>query len=70
MVTVAAGIQHVVYGSSDKFTPYAFCDAKPLTEEIAALPNGMLPFNVNDIRITVNDRGTIVEIPLSDSEQL
>ena len=70
MATVAAGIQHIVYGSPDQFTPYAFCDAKPLTEEIAALPDGSLPFNVNDIRITVNDRGTIVEIPLSDSEQL
>jgi alpha-D-xyloside xylohydrolase len=68
--TAAAGIQHLVYGSPDQFTPYAFCDAQPLTTAITALPNGTLPFNVNDIRITVNDRGTIVEIPLNDSEQI
>ena len=68
--TVEAGIQHMVFGNPDKLTPYYFCENKPLSEELAALPKGSIPFNLNDISITVNERGVIVEIPLNDSEQL
>jgi len=70
VTTVESGIQRIVYGDPDKLTPYSFCENKPLAAEIAALPKGDLPFGVNDIKIRVNDRGTVVEIPLEDDEQL
>ncbi|MCX2574105.1 glycoside hydrolase family 31 protein [Pedobacter sandarakinus] len=69
-VTITAGVSTASYGQLDPFTPYAFCDAKPQTAAIEKLPKGKIPFSLADIRITVNDRGTIVEIPLADDEEL
>ena len=37
-----------------------------MAKELAALPEGSLPFSAAEIKITVNTRGTIVEIPLND----
>ena len=68
--TVADGVQRIVYGDPDKLTPYSFCENKPLADEMAVLPKGGLPFRLNDINIRVNQRGTVVEIPLGDSEQI
>jgi len=70
ITTVESGIRHLTHGTPDPFTPYTFCDNKPLTKELAALPKATLPFSIDEVEITVNARGTIVEIPLSDSEQL
>jgi alpha-D-xyloside xylohydrolase len=61
-----SGIQHISYGQIDALTPYSFCD-KPL---MAELPAANPPFDAKDITITVNERGTVVEIPLGDSEQI
>jgi alpha-D-xyloside xylohydrolase len=69
-VQVAAGINKITSGSPDKFTPYAFCTAKPATTALNELPEAKLPFNIGDIKISINERGIIVEIPLDDSEQL
>lgn len=70
VVTAEAGVQRIFYGTPDKFTPYLFCESKPLSTQLAALPKGTLPFSIGDIKITVNARGTVIEIPLGDSEQL
>lgn len=69
-VQIAAGVEKITSGIPDKFTPYSFCSASPMTTALDGLPAGKLPFNANDIKISVNDRGVIVEIPLDDSEQL
>lgn len=68
--TPERGIIHLTYGDPDKLTPYSFCENKPISTAISALPGSAMPFDVNEIKITVNPRGTIVEIPLTDSEQL
>jgi alpha-D-xyloside xylohydrolase len=66
----AAGVQLVSYGIPDKFTPYSFCTEKPMLTALSDMPAATLPFNISDIKITVTDRGCIVEIPLADDEQL
>ena len=67
---VAAGVQKISSGVPDKFTPYGFCAALPMKAAMEALPAGKLPFSLADIKITINDRGVIVEVPLDSSEQL
>lgn len=37
---------------------------------LAGLPVGKLPFKLADIKISTNERGVVVEIPLDNSEQL
>ncbi|MDN3580494.1 TIM-barrel domain-containing protein [Mucilaginibacter flavus] len=69
-IKVAPGVQKVSLGSPDRFTPYAFCNELPNTAALAALPVSKLPFNINDIKINVTERGVVVEVPLDDSEQL
>jgi alpha-D-xyloside xylohydrolase len=41
-----------------------------MTAAMGKLPEGKLPFNINDIKISVNTRGVVVEVPLDDTEQL
>jgi alpha-D-xyloside xylohydrolase len=67
---LASGIKKLSMGNLDQFTPYGFCSEKPMTAALDQLPAGKLPFNINDIKITTNERGVIVEIPLDNSEQL
>jgi alpha-D-xyloside xylohydrolase len=66
----ASGVLDLTCGAPDKFTPYSFCTQKPMETALAQMPAGKLPFNINDIRIRLTDRGAIVEIPLADDEQL
>jgi len=67
---VAPGVIKITLGIVDKFTPYSFCSNRPLTEALKKLPNGILPFQPEDIKITFTSRGTIIELPLTDDEQL
>lgn len=67
---LATGIQKLSSGTIDKFTPYSFCDELPMTAALKGLPEGKLPFNINDIKISINGRGVVVEVPLDESEQL
>jgi alpha-D-xyloside xylohydrolase len=67
---LAAGVQKVSIGTIDKFTPYSFCNELPMTAALNDLPKGKLPFNINDIKISINGRGVVVEVPLDESEQL
>jgi alpha-D-xyloside xylohydrolase len=66
----AAGVQKVASGTIDKFTPYSFCGELPMTAALNELPAGKLPFNINDIKININSRGVMVEVPLDETEQL
>jgi alpha-D-xyloside xylohydrolase len=66
----AAGVQMISAGQPDKFTPYAYCAELPMKTALAGLPAGKLPFNIADIKISTNDRGVVVEIPLDTNEQL
>lgn len=52
----APGVQKISTGQPDKFTPYSFCEELPITSALGALPAGKLPFNINDIKISINDR--------------
>jgi len=70
VTNLAAGIQKITAGSPDKFTPYAFCEELPMKTALASLPAGKLPFKLTDIKISTNERGVMVEIPLDSSEQL
>jgi alpha-D-xyloside xylohydrolase len=66
----APGVQKISAGQPDKFTPYSFCEELPMASALGELPAGKLPFAISDIKISTNDRGVIVEIPLDDKEQL
>lgn len=65
---LASGVEKISIGSLDRFTPYSFCSVLPMTVALDQLPASKLPFNINDIKITTNERGVIVEIPLDNSE--
>jgi len=67
---VAAGVQKISSGVPDKFTPYGFCAELPMRAALEKLPAGKLPFKIGDIKITINNRGVVVDIPLDENEQL
>ncbi len=64
---LASGVEKISIGRPDRFTPYSFCPVLPMTAALDRLPASKLPFNINDIKITTNERGVIVEIPLDNS---
>jgi alpha-D-xyloside xylohydrolase len=66
----APGVKKISIGKLDQFTPYGFCDEAPMTAAMKQLPDAKLPFDLKDIRISITDRGVLVEVPLSDTEQL
>lgn len=70
VTTVAPGVKKLTCGIPEQFSPYSFCSAKPMIDAMAKLPEGKLPFTLNEIKITASDRGIVVEIPLADEEQL
>ncbi|MFD0763533.1 TIM-barrel domain-containing protein [Mucilaginibacter lutimaris] len=70
LADAASGVKKISFGVPDKFSPYSFCAAPPDSKALLNLPAGSIPFKVGDIRIHVTGRGTVVEIPLQDSEQL
>ncbi|ASU35941.1 glycoside hydrolase family 31 protein [Mucilaginibacter xinganensis] len=67
---VALGVKKISLGKPDQFTPYGFCDEAPMKGAMEQLPAAKLPFNINDINISITGRGVVVEVPLSDTEQL
>jgi alpha-D-xyloside xylohydrolase len=68
--TIATGVKKITAGTPDKFTPYGFCSELPEKTALDKLPIGKLPFQIDDVKININDRGVIVEIPLNEEEQL
>ncbi|TWR24634.1 DUF5110 domain-containing protein [Mucilaginibacter achroorhodeus] len=67
---VAPGVKKINVGQPDKFNPYSFCEEKPKVNAMQQLPAGKLPFDINNIVATINDRGVVVEVPLDGDEQL
>lgn len=67
---VAPGVIRITTGQIDRFTPYHFYTGKPQLQRLGNLSPARLPFDVNNIRITVADRGVVVEIPLTEDEHL
>lgn len=66
----APGVLKISVGAPDQFTPYAFCNEKPMAHALAELPPGTLPFDPKNIHITITGRGVLVEVPLAAAEQL
>ena len=67
---IAPGIIKLQAGEIDTHTPYSLFGGKPELEAMKSLPTAKLPFNLDDIQIKITDRGCMVEVPLSDNEQL
>ncbi len=67
---VLPGIFKITAGSPATFTPVSIAASKPSAGALQVLPQGRLPFSLSDVRITINERGVKVAIPLGDSEQL
>jgi len=66
----APGVKKISAGKLDQFTPYGFCEEAPMKAAMQQLPAAKLPFYINDIKISLTDRGVLVEVPLADTEQL
>lgn len=69
-VMVAKGIFKLQRGTIDKYTPYSFCPEQPKFEALDKLEEGTLPFNLENIDISLSERGCEVSIPLQVEEQL
>lgn len=67
---LAAGVEKITAGIPDQFTPYSVCEEKPMQTALSNLPQGTLPFDLNNIRIRQTPRGVVVEIPLSPDEHI
>lgn len=67
---IAPGVIKLTTGEVDAYTPYSVFGGNPALEAMQRLPEGQLPFDINDVRVEVRDRGCVVEVPLSDDEQL
>ncbi|WP_431209648.1 hypothetical protein ACQ86N_26325 [Puia sp. P3] len=67
---IALGVVRLTVGTPDRYSPYSFCREKPRLEEMRALSNAPLPFDVRSIRFVRNSRGVQVRVPLGDDEQL
>lgn len=67
---VYPGVFKVTVGKPDAFTPERFREELPQVNALKKLPDGKLPFNLADIKVNFNARGTIIELPLSGDEQL
>lgn len=64
------GITKISVGEIDEFTPFSAIAPKANAEALKARSNGNGAFNPASIAIEVNDRGTVIDIPLVDGEQL
>lgn len=67
---IAPGVIKLTKGKVDTYTPYAVLGGKPASEAMLQLPEGKLPFSLDDIGLKVCDRGCVVEVPLDEDEQL
>ena len=67
---IAPGVLKLSAGVVDPYTPYALFAGHPQVEAMKRLPEGRLPFAIDDVRIRLDDRGCAIEVPLADDEQL
>lgn len=68
--TAAPGVLKITVGKPDTYTPYVFCPEQPRAEALAGLPEGALPFPLEEITAAVTARGCEVSVPLASGEQL
>ena len=68
--TLGNGIIRLSVGTPDEHTPYDFCPKKPKQGSLEKLPEGTLPFILEDIDLQIFSRGGRVRIPLLNDEQL
>lgn len=70
-VEVAPGVWRVRLGKPEKQTPVSMTPVKPLLSGLKALPvSGDPPLDVASIHWRSSDEGGLVELPLSDGEQI
>lgn len=67
---LAPGVYMLEEGIPDSLTPFRVFRPDIKKEAMKQLPVAKLPFDLNDIRISVTDRGCQVEVPLEAEEQL
>ncbi|MFD2143925.1 hypothetical protein [Mucilaginibacter antarcticus] len=67
---MAPGVTRVTQGEVDQFSPYNLLQEKPKTAAMAALPAVTASFDPKSIRVEVTPRGSIIHIPLANSEEL
>ncbi len=67
---LANGVVKISEGKIDDFTPEKFREKEPDIAALKELPKGNLPFDIHEIAIQINERGTEIAIPLADGEQL
>lgn len=67
---IAPGVVKLSCGEAEQHTPYSLSGTEPLIENMKQLPQGKLPFALDDIRLSVTTRGCQIEVPLFKDEQL
>ncbi len=67
---VAPGVFKITYGTPDTFTPSSFREEAPKDDALAKLPAPVLPFDLSAINISKNSRGIVLNLPLTQNEQL
>lgn len=64
------GVTRISCGEPDRFTPYSQIAAAPAADALNARQQGPEAIRREQIAIEINDRGTVIDIPLDDGEQL
>ncbi|MFI2743529.1 TIM-barrel domain-containing protein [Zhouia sp. PK063] len=67
---VLPGIYKIQLGKIDTFTPSNFRENSSKNSILQQLPKSSLPFNLENVQITINHRGVKIGIPLNNNEQL
>ncbi|MDD4922722.1 MAG: glycoside hydrolase family 31 protein, partial [Bacteroidales bacterium] len=70
MEQISPGIYRISMGEIDPYTPFSICDSKPETKVLSAFQDVKDFVQPAQIKIERNNRGCVVEIPLSAEEQL
>jgi len=70
IVSMFPGIYKVSMGKIDPITPFSLCESLPKTKELNATGSGKDYIRPEQVRIEINQRGCLVEIPLKGDEQL
>lgn len=67
---IAPGIYKLSIGQSEKFTPFRYSTSEPRRQAMSGMPDGDLPFNIEEVTIRVTKRGCSVAVPLKDNEEI
>ncbi|WP_158827437.1 glycoside hydrolase family 31 protein [Mucilaginibacter lacusdianchii] len=67
---LANGVSKLTVGKPDSLSPYRFAAMQPMKAALSKLPSSRATFPVDSVQVKVNNRGTVVVLPLSADEQL